>query len=56
MAEPKKILAAPDLHVLATAVRVPVVAGHAVSILAEFARPISVAEARELLAAAPGVT
>ncbi len=56
MAEPRKILAAPDLRVLATAVRVPVVSGHAVSILAEFARPIDVAEARALLEDAPGVT
>jgi aspartate-semialdehyde dehydrogenase len=56
MAEPKKILAAPDLHVLATAVRVPVVSGHAVSILAVFGRPIDPEEARALLAEAPGVT
>ena len=56
MAEPKKILDAPDLEVLATSVRVPVVTGHAVSILAEFARPIDVAEARAILAEAPGVT
>jgi aspartate-semialdehyde dehydrogenase len=56
MAEPKKILDAPDLSVLATAVRVPVVSGHAVSIMAEFARPIPVAEARALLSGAPGVT
>ena len=46
MAEPRKILSLPDLEVLATSVRVPVVTGHAVSILAEFARPIDVAEAR----------
>ena len=56
IAEPKKILSAPDLDVLATSVRVPVVTGHAVSILASFARPIDVAEARSVLAAAPGVT
>ncbi len=56
MAEPKKILSAPDLQVLATSVRVPVVTGHAVSILAEFARPIDVAEARAIMASAPGVT
>src|SRR6478609_1471049 len=56
MDEPKKILSAPDLEVLATSVRVPVVTGHAVSILATFARPIDVAEARSLLADAPGVT
>lgn len=55
MAEPRKILGLPDLPVVATAVRVPVPVGHAVSILAEFSRPISVAEAREVLAAAPGV-
>ena len=56
MAEPKKILSAPGLEVLATSVRVPVVAGHAVSILATFDRPIDVDEARTLLADAPGVT
>ena len=56
MAEPKKVLSAPDLDVIATSVRVPVVTGHAVSILATFARPIDVAEARSLLDAAPGVT
>jgi aspartate-semialdehyde dehydrogenase len=55
MAEPKRILEAPDLQVLATSVRVPVVTGHAVSMLAEFSRSIDVAEAREILAAAPGV-
>ncbi|MDP9184395.1 MAG: aspartate-semialdehyde dehydrogenase [Actinomycetota bacterium] len=56
MAEPKKILSAPDLQVIATSVRVPVVTGHAVSLLAEFDRSIDVAEARALLADAPGVT
>ena len=55
MAEPRKILSAPDLPVLATAVRVPVLVGHAVSILAEFARPITPEEARGLLRSAPGV-
>jgi aspartate-semialdehyde dehydrogenase len=55
MREPVKILAAPDLQVVATAVRVPVLAGHAVSIVAGFGRPISVAEARSLLATASGV-
>jgi aspartate-semialdehyde dehydrogenase len=56
MAEPKKVLSAPDIDVVATSVRVPVVTGHAVSILATVARPIDVAEARSLLDAAPGVT
>lgn len=55
MAEPRKILGLPDLDVLATSVRVPVVAGHGASILAEFSRPIDVGEARALLAAAPSV-
>jgi aspartate-semialdehyde dehydrogenase len=55
MAEPRKILSAPDLQVVATSVRVPVVAGHSVSILAEFARSMGVEEARDLLQAAPGV-
>jgi aspartate-semialdehyde dehydrogenase len=56
MAEPGKILGVPGLPVVATSVRVPVLVGHAVSSLAEFARPISVAEAREVLGVAPGVT
>jgi aspartate-semialdehyde dehydrogenase len=55
MAEPRKILDAPDLHVVATSVRVPVVAGHAVSLVAAFDRPIDPDEARDLLADAPGV-
>ncbi len=55
MAEPRKVLGLPLLPVMATSVRVPVIAGHGVSILAEFDRPITVAEARELLASAPGV-
>ena len=55
MAEPRKILELPALPVVATSVRVPVIAGHAVSILAGFSRPISVAEAREALDGAPGV-
>jgi aspartate-semialdehyde dehydrogenase len=56
MAEPRKILSAPDLPIVATSVRVPVLVGHAVSIVAEFGRPLPVAEARDLLAAAPGVS
>jgi aspartate-semialdehyde dehydrogenase len=55
MAEPRKILSAPDLPVVATSVRVPVLVGHAVSIIAEFARPITADEARDLLRSAPGV-
>ncbi len=55
MAEPRKILGLPDLPVVATSVRVPVLVGHATSILAEFSRPISVEEARAAIDAAPGV-
>jgi aspartate-semialdehyde dehydrogenase len=55
IAEPKKILNLPELHVVATAVRVPVPVGHAVSLVATFDRPISPEEARALLGAAPGV-
>jgi aspartate-semialdehyde dehydrogenase len=56
MAEPRKILGLPDLPVVATSVRVPVLVSHAVSIVAEFSSPIGVAKAREVLEAAPGVT
>ncbi len=53
--EARKILSLPDLEIATTAVRVPVPVGHAVSIHATFDRPITVAEAREVLASAPGV-
>jgi aspartate-semialdehyde dehydrogenase len=53
--ESRKILSIPDLLVSGTCVRVPVFTGHSLSINAEFARPLSVARATELLAAAPGV-
>jgi aspartate-semialdehyde dehydrogenase len=55
MAEPRKILGVPDLPVVATSVRVPTIVGHGVSMVAEFSRPISADEARELLRNAPGV-
>jgi aspartate-semialdehyde dehydrogenase len=53
--ESRKILGIPDLRVSGTCVRVPVYTGHSLSINAEFARPISVERALEVLAAAPGV-
>ena len=53
--ESRKILAIPNLLVSGTCVRVPVYTGHSLSINAEFARPISVERATELLSAAPGV-
>jgi aspartate-semialdehyde dehydrogenase len=54
--ESRKILGIPDLAVSGTCVRVPVFTGHSLSINAEFARPLSVQRAKELLAGAPGVT
>lgn len=53
--ESRKILGIPELAVSGTCVRVPVFTGHSLSINAEFARPLSVERARELLASAPGV-
>jgi aspartate-semialdehyde dehydrogenase len=53
--ESRKILELPDLLVSGTCVRVPVFTGHSLSINAEFAKPLSVARAKELLADAPGV-
>ncbi|UGT40224.1 aspartate-semialdehyde dehydrogenase [Nocardia yamanashiensis] len=53
--ESRKILGLPDLLVSGTCVRVPVFTGHSLSINAEFAEPISVERAEELLAKAPGV-
>ncbi len=54
--ESQKIMHAPELQISATCVRVPVYISHSASVHLEFTRPISVAEARELLAAMPGVT
>ena len=53
--ESRKILELPDLLVSGTCVRVPVFTGHSLSINAEFAGPLSVARAKELLSDAPGV-
>ena len=53
--ESRKILGIPDLLVSGTCVRVPVFTGHSLSINAEFARPLSVERALEILADAPGV-
>ncbi|MEU5406132.1 aspartate-semialdehyde dehydrogenase [Nocardia asteroides] len=53
--ESRKILGLPDLLVSGTCVRVPVFTGHSLSINAEFAEPLSVLQAKELLAKAPGV-
>ncbi len=56
--ETRKILDAPELLVTATAVRVPVMIGHAEAINAEFKCPIDACEARAILAdsaRSPGV-
>ncbi len=53
--ESRKILGLPELAVSATCVRVPVFSGHALSINAEFDRPLSAAQAEAVLAEAPGV-
>ena len=53
--ESRKILDIPDLLVSGTCVRVSVFTGHSLSINAEFASPISVERATELLSTAPGV-
>ena len=53
--ESRKILGIPDLAVSGTCVRVPVFTGHSLAINAEFAKPISVERATELLKQAPGV-
>jgi aspartate-semialdehyde dehydrogenase len=53
--ESRKILGLPDLEVAATVVRVPVMVGHSVSLLAEFERQISPGEARLAMAGFPGV-
>ena len=52
--ETRKILD-PDIKLIATCVRVPVFIGHAEAINVEFEHPVSVAEARAVLRAAPGI-
>jgi aspartate-semialdehyde dehydrogenase len=53
--ETRKIMHLPELRVSATCVRVPVYRAHSVAVNAEFERPISVDQAREVLAKAPGL-
>ena len=53
--ESRKILGVPDLRVAATCVRVPVFNSHSEAVHLQTTRPLSPDEARELLAAAPGV-
>lgn len=53
--ETKKIMGDDSIAVTVTCVRVPVRTGHSEAINVEFERPVSVEQAREALAAAPGV-
>jgi aspartate-semialdehyde dehydrogenase len=53
--ETRKIMELPDLPVSANCVRVPVMIGHAEAVWLETEQPLAPDEARELLAAAPGV-
>jgi aspartate-semialdehyde dehydrogenase len=53
--EARKILGLPELPISVTCVRVPVFAGHSLSLNAGFERPLSVARATELLGDADGV-
>ncbi len=53
--ESRKILGAPDLAISATCVRVPVFRAHSEAIHAEFERPVTEQEARDVLTGAPGV-
>lgn len=54
--ETRKILHLPDLPVSATCVRVPVFVGHSEAVHIDLERPMSPAEVRDVLAAAPGIT
>jgi len=53
--ESRKILGVPELAISATCVRVPVFRAHSEAVHTEFSRPVTPEEAREVLAAAPGL-
>jgi aspartate-semialdehyde dehydrogenase len=55
LVETRKIMGLPELRLSATCVRVPVAVGHSEALHLEFERPVSPAEARAVLAQAPGV-
>ncbi len=52
--EGRKIMHLPELTVSCTCVRVPVVRSHSISVQLRFEKPVSVEEAREVIAKAPG--
>jgi aspartate-semialdehyde dehydrogenase len=53
--EGRKIMHLPDFRASVTCVRVPVYRAHSVAVSAEFEKPVSVDQAREVLAKAPGL-
>lgn len=53
--EGRKIMHHPTFHASVTCVRVPVYRAHSVAVNAEFAKPVTVAAAREVLKKAPGL-
>ncbi len=53
--EGRKIMHLPELNVSCTCVRVPVMRSHSISVKLHFDAPVTVAQAREVLAKAPGV-
>lgn len=53
--ETRKIFGDPNIAITATCVRVPVLRAHSEAINLEFEQPFDVKQARELIAAAPGV-
>ena len=53
--ETRKIFGDPDIRISITCVRVPVLRAHAVAVSFECEKPITEAEARKLIAGAPGV-
>ncbi len=53
--ETRKIMHAPEILVSATTVRVPISIGHSEAVHIELTNPMTPAEAREILAKAPGV-
>jgi aspartate-semialdehyde dehydrogenase len=55
VAEMRKIMRMPDLLIGITCIRVPVLRAHSMALTVEFERKLSVADARRLLEAAPGL-
>ena len=52
--EGRKIMHLPELKVSCTCVRVPVVRSHSISVSLRFDKPVTVQQARQVIAAAPG--